>query len=299
MNIDYPNPVLSFDRDDYNENCEFDVSFKEEEITVDEKFINIPALCILKCDGLLSVIEEGKASIVVLISSPAGFYRRTFEFEKGSFTKVIQIPKFDVKKDIHFRGYILAKTDIKGFRYEGEFNDLYFHSMPFDVKKGDVLAEGRTRVIPIDDSELEKPISSIFNIRKNYHSDAEMEPFFDDEKIIIYLSERLNQLFYSVMEFGNGVLHRYLNGIIVFPVLVEAIAHMCDFYKGHGTDYSDKRWFRAIDLKLKDANVDLSEEYDDRSYSELANILLGNIAFDGLFSLKTTIDKDADNGEDY
>ena len=30
--IDYPNPVLSAERDDYNENCVFDVSFKEEDI---------------------------------------------------------------------------------------------------------------------------------------------------------------------------------------------------------------------------------------------------------------------------
>ena len=303
MNIDYPNPVLSFDRDDYNENCEFDVSFKEEDITVDEKFINIPAVCDLKCDGLLRVIKEGSASVVVLISSPSGFYRRTFEFEKDSFTIIVQIPKFDVKKDIHFRGYVLAKTDIKGFRCEGEFNDLYFHSMPFDVKKGDVLAEGRTRVIPIDDSELEKPISSIFLIKRNDQADAEaeIEAFFDDEseKIVVLLSERLNKLYYAIKEFNNGALHRYLNGIIIFPVLIEAISKMCDYYRGIGEDYSDRRWFRTIDRKLSEApiSINLSESYDDHSYTELADRLLGNIAYDGLFSVKTTIDEEADNGE--
>ena len=39
--IDYPNPVLSIERDDYNENCAYDVSFNEEEITVDENNILI------------------------------------------------------------------------------------------------------------------------------------------------------------------------------------------------------------------------------------------------------------------
>lgn len=298
-NIDYPNPVLSAERDDYCDGCEFDVSFKEENITVDDQYINIPAVCNIKCDGLQRIITEGKAAIVVLINSPAAFYRRTIEFEGSVLSKTIQIPKYDVKKDIHFCGYILAKTDIEGFRCDGEFNDLYFHGVPsFNVKKANVLAEGRTRIIPIDDSELEKPISSIFSIRKNTQSDAEIESDFDsDEKIVIYLNERLNQLYYDIKDFNNGALHRYLNGIIVFPVLIEAISKMCEYYKGYGIDYTEKRWFRAIDRKLSDISINLAESYDEHSYTELADKLLGNIAYDGLFSVKATIDEEANSGE--
>ena len=80
LNIDYPNPVLSIDGDDYNEDCTFDVSFKEEEIIVDDDNIIIPAVCDLQCNGLSDLIKQGKAAIVVLISSSASFYRRAFEF---------------------------------------------------------------------------------------------------------------------------------------------------------------------------------------------------------------------------
>lgn len=299
MSIDYPYPVLSAERDDYNENCEFDISFKEDEITVDDKYINIPAECALKCNALLNAIGEGNAAIVVVINSPAAFYRRSFEFEKNEFSKILHIPKFDVKKDVHFRGYILAKNDFDVLRCNDELNALYFHGFtPRDIKKANILAEGQERIIPIDDSELEKPISSIFSIRKNTVSDAEIESNFDiDEKIVVFLSERLNQLYYDTKDFNNGALHRYLNGIIVYPVLVEAIAKMCEYYAGTGVDYSEKRWFRAIDHKLSEATINLAESYSDCSYTELADKLLGNIAYDGLFSVKATIDEEANSGE--
>ncbi|MBR5188004.1 MAG: hypothetical protein IKW18_05985, partial [Clostridia bacterium] len=89
--IDYPNPVLSAERDDYNENCVFDVSFKEEDITVDENNILVPAVCELKCNGLSELIAQGKAAIVVLISSSAAFSRRAFEFDATELTKTIEI----------------------------------------------------------------------------------------------------------------------------------------------------------------------------------------------------------------
>lgn len=297
--IDYPNPVLSAERDDYNENCVFDVSFKEEDITVDENNILVPAVCELKCTGLSELIAQGKAAIVVLISSSAAFYRRAFEFDAAELTKTIEIPKFDVRKSIDFCGYILAKEDIKDFRCDGEFNELYFKHISFAVKKADVLAQGQTRVIPIDDTELEKPISSIFSIRRNTFSDAQIEAYFDDpdEKIVVYLNDRLNQLYYEMKDFNNGALHKYLNGIIAYPVLSEAISKMCDFYRDNGVDYSDKRWFKVVDHKLKGLGIDLSTEYDNYSYVNLADQLLGGISYEGLLSVKDTINEEANGGE--
>ena len=69
LNIDYPNPVLSPERDDYNDACSFDVSFKEEEITVDDEYILVPAICDITCAGLLELISQRKAAIVVCTAS--------------------------------------------------------------------------------------------------------------------------------------------------------------------------------------------------------------------------------------
>ena len=299
MYIDYPNPVLSSVRDDYNENCFFDVSFKEEDITVDETDILVPAICELQCAGLTDLIEHGQAAIVVHISSSASFYRRTYIFDAAERAQTIKIPKFDVRRSINFCGYILATKDISDFRCDGEFNDLYFRNVSFSVKKADVLAQGQTRSIPIDDTELEKPISSIFSIRKNTHSEAQIEAYFDDvdEKIVVYLNEQLNQLYYDMKDFNNGIMHKYLNGVIAYPVLVEAISKMCDYYRETGVDYSEKRWFKVIDHKLKAMNIDLSTEPDKYSYVDLADQLLGGISYEGLLSVKDTINEEANGGE--
>lgn len=298
--IDYPNPVLSSERDDYIEGCTFDIGFDESEIVVNDKYIQICARYELESANLCELIAEGKASIVVLINS-SSFYRKIFVFEKGQTEKLIEIPKFDVKNRIEFCGYILANESIDNFDGEGEFNDLYFKNVSFSVKRADVLAKGITRIIPVDDSELEKPISSIFTIIQNSESAVDVETDFytsDNEKIIIKLSDRLNRLYYKMKDFNNGSLRRYLNGIIVYPVLVEAISKICDYYRGReADDYSDKRWFRVIVRKLNDLNINIENDYDSHSYTELADKLLGGIAFDGLTSVETTINEEVNTGE--
>jgi hypothetical protein len=98
-------------------------------------------------------------------------------------------------------------------------------------------------------------------------------------------------------DFNNGALHKYLNGIIAYPVLVEAISKMCDFYRDNGVDYSEKRWFKVVDHKLKGLGIDLSTEYDNCSYVNLADQLLGGISYEGLLSVKDTINEEANGGE--
>ena len=295
--IDYPNPVLSSDRDDYVETCKFDVSFEESEIEVTDEFIQIKAVCDLQCAGLTALINKGKASVVILINSSAAFFRKTYTFNKNQNELIVKIPKFNVKRNIEFCGYILANETINKFACEGEFNELYFKNTSFVVKKADILAKGETRTIPVDDSELEKPISSIFWIQKNPGSQYVEADFDTEEKIVIKLGEELNTLYYKMKDFNNGSLRRYLTGIIVYPVLVEAISKICEYYRGHGVDYSEKRWFKAIEHKLKGFEVDLSTDYDNYSYTELADKLLGCIALDGLKSVETTIDEEVNGGE--
>ena len=296
--IDYPNPVLSTDRDDYVESCKFDVTFNESDIQITEDFIQIPAKVELISTSLSSLINEGKASVVVLINSSAAFYRKAYVFNSGETEKNIEIPKFHVKGKFEFTGYILANENIDNFSCDGEFNELYFKSVSFSVKKADVLAKGETRVVPVDDSELEKPISSIFMILRNPEVSADIESDFDsEEKIIIKLSDKLNDLYYKMKDFNNGSLRRYLTGIIVFPVLVEAIAKMCEYHSGNGQDYSEKRWFRAIEHKLNSFDIDLSTSFEEYSYTELADRLLGSIALDGLNSVNDTINEEVNGGE--
>ena len=296
--MEFPNPVLSSERDDYIEGCKFDISFVESEIKVTDEYIEIPANCELICEGLAKYVTEGKASVIVLIRSSSAFYRKVYTFDKDEKKKIIQIPKFNVKRNIEFCGYIVANSNVNDFCCKGEFNELYFKNMIFPVKKGDILAKGETRVIPIDDSELEKPITSIFKIEKDPSAITDIVADFDtDEKIVIKLSLPLNQLYWDMKDFNNGSLRRYLTGIIVYPVLVEALARMVDTYRENGTDYSEKRCFRTIERKAKSLEIDYETEYDLYSYSDLASRMLGDVAMDGLKSVKDTLEEAANSGE--
>lgn len=292
---EFPNPVLSNGRDDYIAECYFNTLFNENEIRVTDENIEIPISYTLNCKGLNKLIEEEKAVALINVKSSAASFSRVFKFFKGTTAMTIQIPKFSVSKSIDIQGCIVANTAINHFSCPGEFNNLYFENASFEIRRGDVLARDDVRSIYIDDSELEKPISSIFQINCVPNQNDGVIAEFHDEKIKINLTEPLYKLYYDFRDFNNGSLRRYITGIIVYPVLIEAIAKICEGYQGVGDDYSEKRWFRTIEHKAEKIDISL-ENYID-SYTTLADRLLGNISTDALCSFRETLESEINNGE--
>ncbi len=293
---EFPNPVLSVGRDDYIESCIFGTVFEEDNITVTTDDIVIPIKYLLVCDGLQQFIEHGKAIPVIKVKSSASSYSRLFPFSPNETDMELHIPKFSVVKRIEISGSIVASEAINNFKCEGEFNELYFGSSTFEIRKGDILAREDSRIIYIDDTELEKPISSIFNVNKVPNQEEDIIPEFSDEKIDINLREELFNIYYKFKDFNNGALRRYVTGIVVYPVLVEAVTRICDFYQYNLDDGSDdKRWFRAIEHKAEKIGIPLVNYMD--SPATLADRLLGNISFDALRSLKDTLESEMNSGE--
>lgn len=212
----------------------------------------------------------------------------------------ISVPKYSVVTKMDIVGSVIAAHNIDKFRCDGEFNDLYFGTATFEIRKGDILATEDSRSVYVDDTELEKPISSIFEISRHDDQESDVVPNFEDEKIQIFLKNELYDLYYKFKDFNNGVLRRYAAGVIVYPVLVEAVGYVISHYQNggesdNGIGYSSKRWFRAIDHKADAKGIDL------RSYegypTTLANDMLGDIALDALKSFKDTLDSEMNSGE--
>ena len=295
---EYPNPVLAIGRDDYIDSCIFRTTFEEELIDVDSDNINIPIKYTLVCNGLQNLLVEGAAAVVIKVKSSAASYSKLFRFPVEKNEMTISIPKYSVVHKIDLEGAIIAARNIDHFRCEGEFNDLYFGATAFEIRKGDILASENSRSIYVDDTELEKPISSIFDISRSDEQESDVVPDFYGEKIEIRLKSELYELYYHFKDFNNGSLRRYAAGVIVYPVLVEAIGIMLGYYQGSedsGEDFSGKRWFRAIDHKAEAKGIDL-RTYEETS-TTLANDLLGNIALDALKSFKDTLDSEVNSGE--
>ena len=297
---EFPNPVLATGRDDYIESCSFRTVFDENEITIDTENIVIPIKYLLICKGLQNLVDSEDAVVVISVKSSAASYSKLFIFPVGSSEMQLFIPKFSVVNKMDIVGSVIAAHSINKFRCDGEFNDLYFGSATFEIRKGDILATEDSRSIYVDDTELERPISSIFDISRHDDQESDVVPSFEDDKINIYLRNDLYDLYYKFKDFNNGSLRRYAAGIIVYPVLVEAVGYVISYYQNGGesdggTVYSQKRWFRAIDHKADAKGIDLSN-YDGLP-TTLANDMLGDIALDALKSFKDTLDSEMNSGE--
>lgn len=288
---EFPNPVLAEGRDDYIETCLFNTSFEENEITVDSKNISIPIKYNLECKGLSNLIETGDAIVVVLVRSNAASYSKLFKFDKNQTVMTISVSKFKVAKKMEVTGLIIAAKNIPNFRCEGEFNDIYFGGLTFEIRKGDVLATEEVKSIPVDASELEKPISSIFNIIRKEEQDADIKPVFYNAKIVIYLKKEIFDRYCQFIDFNNGALLRFATGIIVYPVLVEAISKIIYWQpKIDNSEYSGKTWFKAIVHKANEIGFDLNECSD--SATTIADKILNGISLDALNSIKETLDNE-------
>jgi len=295
---EFPNPVLAAGRDDYIESCHFYTAFDENTIEVDENNITIPIKYSLECKGLEALTESSNAVAAVLAKSSAASYSKLFIFPENIHEIELKIPKFAVVNKVDLTGVIIAANDISQFSCEGEFNELYFGTSTFEIRKGDILATEETRSIFVDNSELEKPISSIFNISKRDDQDHDIEPSFYGDKIEVFLKNELYDLYYNFKDFNNGTLRRYATGIIVYPVLVEAITYITGHYQNSDSDdsdFSEKRWFRAIVHKADNISIDLTTCQE--SPTMIADALLGNVSLDALKSFKDALDSEINSGE--
>ena len=296
---EFPNPVLAQGRDDYIDSCSFSTLLDYNAITVNDEFIVIPIKYCLNCIGIQKLLEDDQARVAIRVISSAASYSQLILFDKDSQEITLNIPKYDVVKSIELCGSIIANNAIHNFYCPEEFNEVYFANAYFDIRKGDILATEDPRILYIDDSELEKPISSIFDICCSEEIEDEITPVFDEEKIKIYLSPELNSLYKEFTDFNkSGSLRRYANSVIVLPVLVEAIRYIRDCETGANEvpeSFKDKRWYRAIEKKVEKYNYSFADpKMPDTS---IANKLLGEIASDAMKSFKDTFDAEANSGE--
>ncbi|MDR1168519.1 MAG: hypothetical protein LBK53_06505 [Heliobacteriaceae bacterium] len=283
----FPHPVLIDNGSDYV-NCSFELS-ETENAKIEGDYLSFDINYLLNSDGLNGLLTTDKAKVLIKAYSPKTAYRDTFLINDTTGINV-KIPKNSIAEKVEIYGSIIANQPIKQFCLP-EHNKNLFGTTYFEIRKADVLATAKKIVIEVDASELEGPVVSIFNIRKNLEIDTSIKPDFDDEKIDIHLDEKTFNV-YNNLKNNLPALKRYLAAVIVFPVLIEALS----LIKSSSEDesgYADKRWYRMINKKMADKNID---DLESISITEAANKLLGDIAQEALISLSEQIYRDFDGG---
>lgn len=281
---DFPHPYLAKGRNDYVEGSSFTMALEEQQIEGDS--FRFCFRYTLNCAGIQNLLDSGAVKVILRIKSPSASYRTMHDFNIHTRKCTVTIPKQAVTKSIYAQGFLVVANEIKGFSLP-ELNQVYFHGISFALRKGDILGESDEFEIMLDDSELQKPLSSIFEIQCQEEFPETITPNFGGEKIRILLSQRLYDIYFNLRK--RGEFRRFLSAVIIVPALVEALSLMQAGPREDGIDIEHKRWYRAINAKLPSVNVDDITE-PGIPLTTIANRLLGDISWEALNSLKTTID---------
>lgn len=287
----FPNPVLINNNMDYD-NSSFDIIF--ENFSYDNDLLKLNLKYELECDSLTEFIKEGKAKVIIKIQSVGTPYREIFEFG-GKQEMHINIKKNDLAKKISIEGYVIASDNIKNF-HPSELNELFFRSQIFDIRKGDILALHPGYSLPLDSSELEGPVASIFQIIKNEELKESIDVILDTdtEKINIHLNKMVYESYIKIR--SQKVLDKYLAAAIVLPALTEALYYIASDEQNPDkpSGYEDKRWYRQIKNKIEEKKL----SFEEKSMTSVASSLLGEIVSTALIDFEETLSGLADGSNE-
>lgn len=287
----FPNPVLINNNMDYD-NSSFDIIF--ENFSYENDLLKLNLKYELECDSLTEFIKEGKAKVIIKIQSVGTPYREIFEFG-GKQEMHINIKKNDLAKKISIEGYVIASDNIKNF-HPSELNELFFRSQIFDIRKGDILALHPGYSLPLDSSELEGPVASVFQIIKNEELKESIDVILDTdtEKINIHLNKMVYESYIKIR--SQKVLDKYLAAAIVLPALTEALYYIASDEQNPDkpSGYEDKRWYRQIKNKIEEKKL----SFEEKSMTSVASSLLGEIVSTALIDFEETLSGLADGSNE-
>lgn len=269
-NVNYPHPVLASSNEDYI-NCNFELTC-EYEVQGQEALIKLEYF--LNCAGLKSLIDDKKAKILVYLESLVAEYRKTFDFVDDN-KLIIPLKRNEVNKNLQVRGYIVAIDHIPNFSLEEHNKDL-FSNIPFDIRKGDVLAISDAFYnIPIDDYDPLANKQSIFAIHKDPDQKEEMlVDYIQDPKgkISIKLNEETYEKYCELYKAPDPRI--ILASLFAIPALIDALAYIKCATQDDLEGIENQKWYQVVSSKLKDEKIDLESEV---SLSNVANRIMPRI----------------------
>lgn len=261
----FPYPVLSSFSDDYIS------SHFTTEIALDRELNDL--IFNFKSDinntGLINMLDDEKAEYVYHIECSQMFFRtivKTSDLETS-----FRVEEKKLQGKISVCSFIIAKEDIEDYSNEDFHED--FDDTKFSIPKGSFLAIGSQYNFTItkDTEDLFK-IPSIFSIiREDTDDNIGAKIDSDGEKIKIILN---NEDFANYRILANRPdIQPSLHGMLIYPALIQIFERI---KLSNLEEFEDRRWFKAISIKLKQGGLELNKDTIDLHGSDtLAQRLLG------------------------
>lgn len=271
-NINYPHPVLSAANEDYI-GCGFNIMLNDDPSIQGEVAI-IDISYELMCNGLMQLISAGKARAILYLESVEAEYRKTFVFEKDSTQMIIAENKNMLSKSVQVRGYITALEDIIPFVLPEHNKDL-FGVIPFNVKRGDILAISENFYnIPLENYDPLADRPSIFAIRRQTErpKDEITVDFMSHDKITIFLNNEVFEKYIALHEAPETRM--FLASLFAAPVLVDILSYIKYADQDMLDAISHLKWYQILNSRLVELKIDLSVE---DSMTKISNIIIPHI----------------------
>jgi len=289
---EYPRPVLNEYLRDFVES-RFEICDPIIEETSSHLILHLSYE--LVCPGLEKLIADGYAKVLVRITCNRTFYREVMDLKPGE-TAEVKIEKRKVTESLYIQGIIVSTQSFSNYKLE-EFNKRYFGNVPFNIRKGDVLANEPGLDIKLN-TILEKNAAGIVQIgvdptissmKVTYGSLEETDPKLTNY-IVVWLPDKEYALYSSLtnkrhLKFG---IERFLHASLFLPAVVEAISLLKREEELDESEvevhYIGTIWANSILDALKKNGVEelLSTTKTD---VELANLILGDVVSDALNDL--------------
>lgn len=294
--IEYPHPVLNEYTNDFQDS-EFSIEVVNHSDNGNSLTIEIG--CILKCEGIIKMITEGIAKIVLRLTCFRTSYRALFDLKSDS-TTIINIPKKLVTDVLDLQAMIVANCDYDTYGLS-EFNQNYFGTQQFRLRKGYVIANEPGIKIKLD-TVLEKNMAgvvlvavdpAISEMKVNYATVNEENPKLTDYIVIMLPdSEYTNYAKLRTKKHLKNGIERFLQSSLILPAITGAIAKLrMEEYIIANYDYDEDEivykgtvWADSISKAILNLGIDDLANCKESDF-ELANKILGNVAGDSINNL--------------
>ena len=246
----YPWPVLRPGGPDKDyPRAEFEVEIDMDRIE-GSTAVRASASFALGDPDLLGLVEQESARYVLLVSAPATHHRSAHvstgppiaaEFANGALAGRTEV-----------RGLLVAVRPVPGFRAAGWHDD--YAGRRYDIEAGGVLAEDGPEIYWIDKAE-EAAIGSIFHVA------AEEGPLSGNgrwrcdllgDRVLLRMSPDDLRAF--------GIARNRVNttpeaASVMNGVYLPALVHVLQEADRDGDEYADRRWYRALNERLRDLGL--------------------------------------------